>query len=113
MYCVYSARSARVMRVVSVVCSIAILYVAYCLYRHIYYIISYRFGELSDMHFYYDTGDGNSIKAQRLYGENYTSAIPSTEIFAQYGKMFREEPGSVYKKMENISNIYRNLLYFL
>ena len=31
----------------------------------------------------------------------------------QYDKILKEESGSVYKKTENISNIYCILLYFL
>lgn len=71
MYCVCSGRSACVVQVVSVVYSVAVLYVVYYLCHHIYYKMLHTFGELSDMHFCYDAADGNSTKAQRLYGKKY------------------------------------------
>lgn len=59
---------------------VAVLYVVYYLCHHIYYKMLHTFGELSDMHFYYDATDGNSTKAQRLYGKKYET-MPSAKIF--------------------------------
>lgn len=40
----------------------------------------HTFGELSDMHFCYDATDGNSTKAQRLYGKKNNETMPSADI---------------------------------